>query len=608
MQQTATRSIFALIMLFVLSAQCLATDKMPLAEDWQFRQGDNPAWSTALLDDNAWDSVNVPQLLFQGHGKPVIGWYRVHFNVVNPDIANRAILIETIRHADETWLNGIKIGGLGETYSAWDFFHTNPQSLPRLYKIPDDLLQSKNNVLVIKTNVGFGQAWGAMFPGGAGITKGGVYLGDYDQLLEEVHKTELQIITLDSIFAVLGLVDLLLIILLIKTALGPVPEFRWLVVSSFFLLVGAAAHDINYVYSMNLISTNFAMIIAMLILPYSTAMYFWSQYRDLNSRYITILTFSWALGVITLLLPGLPPLLKEIAWYFWNIHAVLFFLYAIIAAFKGLLYQRIGAYAQFFGIIIYVVSIRSQWLPDELFGHRNIQFGSLIYRYALLFAYFQQLTHIRLAFKKLSARVVGITEDVRHSMARELHDGIGQYLASAKLQINLAQDPDRENKHLQLTQSEIQQAVRELRRMINGLHPVVLDKAGLIKALQSECDSLNKVYGIAITLDAKDTKIAKQNEIHIFRILQECITNSIKHGESTRIKIRLSTQKGYVVLSIADNGKGFDINNTASYRGDGGFGFISLQERITLLNGRIDIFSELGKGSQVYIKFPIADN
>lgn len=579
-------------------------DVVQLKNNWLFQYGDSPHWSLPSLDDTSWQTIEVPKLLFQGHNTPVKGWYRIHFDLNEPNNEELALLIETIRHADETWLNGVKIGGLGNTYEAWDFFHTNPQSLPRLYKIPDELLNEKNNVLAIKTNVGFGEAWGAMFPGGAGITKGKVLIGNYASLLEEVHKTELRIITLDTVFAVLGILDLLIIIVLIKTALGPVPEFKWLLTSSFFLLVGAAAHDINYTYSIEFISTNLSMVTAMLVLPYTTAMYFWSQYRDIPSKLITILSALWAINVTVILLPNAPFELKNICWYVWNLQAVAFFLYAIYAAFKGLIYKRVGAYAQFFGIIIYVLSIRSQWLPEDFFGHRNIQFGSIIYRYALLFAYFQQLTHIRIDFKKLSIRIVGLTDSVRHSIARELHDGIGQHLASAKLQTSLSLHSAEKDKHMGFVQSELEQAVQGLRRLINGLHPVIIDQTNINNALATECKNIERIYGITTSLKVIDITMDKSAETHIFRMFQECISNAIKHGLATSVAIKLSTKKGYVFLSIRDNGIGFNIKNKHEYREDGGYGFVSLQERVTLLNGNIDITSEAGKGCHIQIKFP----
>jgi len=600
-------AVFLLINTSLFANNSFANDTFEVTSNWKFKHGNDLKWKSPSFDDHSWERVEVPKLLFQGHEKPVMGWYRVNFDLVEPVNEKLALLIETIRHADETWLNGTKIGGLGETYNAWDLFHTNPQSLPRLYKIPDYLLKEKNNLLAIKINVGFGEAWGAMFPGGAGITKGKVLIGDHDTLLQKVHAKELKIITIDTVFAVLGLLDLFLIVMFVKTALGVIPEFKWLLVTSFFLLLGASAHDINYVYSINILSTNFSMVTAMLVLPYTTAMYFWSQYKDVNRTIVVGLSFLWGLNVAILLLPGINFSLKNVSWYVWNFQAVLFFIYSIYASIKGLFYRRIGAIAQFLGIMIYAFSIRSQWLPEEFFGHRNIQIGSLFYRYALLFAYFQQIAHIRLDYKNLANRLIGVADEVRYSIARELHDGMGQHLASAKLQTRLAEIGDTK-KHFALVQQELESAIVGLRRLINGLHPVAIDKTNIFSALQAESKNLNKIYNVDIAITFDQISLDKKEEVYIFRIFQECVTNAIKHGKANKVMFKLILEKNTIKIEIDDNGKGFNINEKKAFSENSGYGLISLKERVDLLDGSIDIRSKPNKGTLIKIMFPYTPN
>lgn len=243
-----------------------------------------------------------------------------------------------------------------------------------------------------------------------------------------------------------------------------------------------------------------------------------------------------------------------------------------------------------------------------MFGHRNIQFGSIVYRYAILFAYFQQLTHIRVDYKKLSIRTVNITDDVRRSIARELHDGIGQHLAAAKLQTNLALHSEKMSQHLGHVISELENAVQGLRRLINGLHPVIIDQTDICNALAGECENIKKLYNVRVNLDAQNVTLDKQAEIHVFRIFQECTFNAIKHGKATEIDSHISTRKDHIHMIISDNGTGFMTQDVKGLREDGGFGFISLQERITLLNGRLDITSEKGKGCTVKINFPLKES
>lgn len=591
---------------FLSGNTAIASNILQPLTNWQLKYSDHAEYSSSKQNDTTWHDTQVPKLLFQGHHQSTFAWYRVYFDKPLVASDNPALLIESIRHADSAWINGVKIGGMGTTYQPWDFFHTNPQSLPRLYKIPPKLLKATNNVLIIKTNVGFGKAWGAMFPGGAGITKGNVYIGNYDALLPKVHTKELNIIALDTVFATFSFIDLLIIGLLVVVSLGYSNEFKWLVVNSIFLLIGASAHDLNFIYSINLVSVNYSLITAMLVLPYTIAMYFWSQYQDVPKRVMIGLSLLWATFLILLLIPSISPDLKVITWYLWSILALVFLSYAIVAATKGLYYHRTGAIAQFIGIVIYITSIRSQWLPDDWFGHRNIQIGSLFYRYALLFAYFQQLAQFRVGYKELANRLITITDDVKHSLARELHDGIGQHLASAKLHLQLDNHKD-SKQHSPIIQQEVSDSISDLRRLINDLDPITLDKISITQILTMEGKKISNIYSINITVTTQTDPILNHEEkMNIFRIFQESISNAVNHGEAQTITVSINQQHNNFSMIIKDNGIGFSVLTAKQRNNNSGYGLISINERIALLNGHIDIISAPNKGATLKLNFPIS--
>ena len=475
--------------------------------------------------------------------------------------------------------------------------------MPRLYPIPNYVLKETENLLAIRFNTGFGEAQGAMFPGGSGITKGKVYIGDYEELLSQVHDIELNTMMIDTVFAVLSVLDLLIILFLIKTALGPIPEFRWLLITSFFLLLGTVAQDMHFIYSHEYINANFLMMVAILVLPYTTAMYFWSQYRDLSSRVIMLVSVLWLLCVLVLLYPGIPFEAKNIGWYAWKLVALTCFFYSLLAAFKGVKCRRPGAIAQLLGLVVCVLFIRSQWLPDYLFGHRNIQIGSLFYRYALLVAYFQQMAHLRVDFKKLNAKLVGVVENVQHSIARELHDGIGQHLASARLQTKLAEQTT--GKKLPLVEQELDSSILGIRRLINGLHPVLLEKMNITEALCLESKSLETLHRVEVVINAQECALDKQVEMNLFRIFQEATNNAIKHGQASEIVVSLKTEHNTVTLIISDNGQGFIVGQKTPFKEDGGQGLISMHERVALLNGSLDIVSRAKQGTSITVQLPL---
>ena len=126
MNTSVVVSVLLFIIATLFSTSGLADDQFEIVGDWKFQSGDHVDWSRTHFDDHHWQNVKVPKLLFQKSGESVIGWYRVKFDVLALGSRQLALFIETIRHADEAWINGVKVGGLGEVHGAWDLMHTNP--------------------------------------------------------------------------------------------------------------------------------------------------------------------------------------------------------------------------------------------------------------------------------------------------------------------------------------------------------------------------------------------------------------------------------------------------------------------------------------------------
>jgi signal transduction histidine kinase len=306
---------------------------------------------------------------------------------------------------------------------------------------------------------------------------------------------------------------------------------------------------------------------------------------------------------VLILFPHVPATIKVHAWYAWKLLAVGFFAYSFYCAFLGIHYQRTGATWQLLGLIVFTLSIRTQWLPDSFFGHRNVQIGSLFYRYALLLAYFQHIKQIQLDYKKLSQRLIKVTESIYASLGRELHDGIGQHLASMRLQTRLARQGNK-NLHLAHIEAELEHATTTLRRTLKGLHPALINNQPLEIAVQKEADHLSKLHGTEIRAETTPVALDKATEHQMFRIFQETVNNALQHAQASVIDVKLYRRDAQVILRVSDNGKGFDIRKrsrqtpgTKSHR----LGLISLQERVALLNGQMDMQSRPGKGTCIQI-------
>ncbi len=598
--------IFSFTFLLCISSSANSADQILLKGDWKFQYGDDQSWSQVNIDDANWASIKVPSLIKQKHKTPITGWYRLHFDAEVDITEQQALLIEYIRHMDETWINGIRVGGEGTFEALWHFKETNPVGLVRVYELPAGFLKAKDNVLAIKVGIGFGNAWGAMFPGGAGILLGNVYLGDANELKEYKQKAIIKTVSFDVFFITLGLIDLLIILFLLKNSLSIFPEYKWLLLTSVIMLLAEIGHDYFYIMSFKFIRGDLFLVIALLCMPASVALYFWALYRNIKLSNVKLIISAWAISFTLFFMPWVSAEIKVFNWYIWEVFAALFFAYSLYCAFLGIWTKRVGAFAQFLGLIIFLISIRTQWLPDNFLGHRNVQIGSLFYRYAILFAYFQQIKHLQLDYKDLSRRVVKVADGIYGNLARELHDGIGQHLASIKLQTKLAK-MQVNNPHLLNIEKELNISITGLRRLLTGLHPVLLDKYKLSEALNSESCHLEKIHNIEINLnfDSFDTIGPDKNMEHqLFRVFQECVHNAIKHGHASIIKVQLLQKENQIWFYIQDNGIGFDSNKKPTTTNTGGLGLISLHERIVLLDGDLNITSKKGKGTSIRITIP----
>lgn len=581
--------------------------------EWQFVT-DKGLKEHSALEEAAliWQPIEVGKLLPQKYNGSVYGWYKASFFIEDAGLENPVIYIESIRGSDKVWLNNELIGQKGSLHSPWQLSGTQPQSLPRIYPVKKELLEKGTNTLVVKINTGIGHSWGAMFPGGTGIT-GRVLYGEKEELGPLYYKKMNLIIALDVIFVILGLVDIFIILILLKKAIRPFPEFKWLLLGSCLMMLGVTGHDIFFVYNFDVIPGDLSLFLSLLFIPYVNALYFWSQNKDVSTPILNFVSAIFLMVTFSIFIPWVNPLLKNILWQVWGVFSALFFAYALYSAIKGVRLKRVGSISQLVGVAIYIFSIRSQWIPFESFDHRNIQIGSLFFRYAILLAYFQQILSMRVSYKKLSKKMLSVSEITRQSVARELHDNIGQSLASAKLQLGLVKKTQ-DRKHYQLLEGELDDALSGMRRTIAGLHSFPVENDGLRKTLFNYGLALENKHGINVNINMDcdnqfDKPVHEKEELsfhhNIFRVIQELTNNSITHGQSTELNIDFHCHKHYITITVKDNGRGFKKKRNKNNSYNSGFGFISLKERIAILDGCIDIVSLPGHGTKADIRIPV---
>ncbi|MFW5725810.1 MAG: tetratricopeptide repeat protein [Bacteroidota bacterium] len=194
-------------------------------------------------------------------------------------------------------------------------------------------------------------------------------------------------------------------------------------------------------------------------------------------------------------------------------------------------------------------------------------------------------------------------ENQRMIFARELHDGLGQILSTAKLQLYALEShliqPLKEN--LATSLGLLDDAITEVRSISHDMMPAALMRLGLVAALNEMARKINAAGAIKVIVVAEPDKprLRLEAEIAVYRIVQEIINNAIKHSSATEIVITYINQEGNITLGIEDNGKGLDKKKIQSTKG---IGWLNINTRVNMFNGTININSQQGAGTRVEVK------
>ncbi|MGD8369295.1 MAG: histidine kinase, partial [Desulfobacterales bacterium] len=221
----------------------------------------------------------------------------------------------------------------------------------------------------------------------------------------------------------------------------------------------------------------------------------------------------------------------------------------------------------------------------------------------------------RLQLKNLSAKLVEAQEAERRRVARELHDGVGASLSALKFSVEHWFEKQKRPDGATCSPPDeivaaIQQIIEEVRRVSQNLHPSILDDLGLATAVRSFCRQQRENHpGLDIDADIRvdDQRLSKRIQLVIYRMVQECTTNAIRHGNADRIQIDLKPgENREILLEVRDNGEGFDAKATwDGLESHGGIGLTSMSERAELTGGRLSIDSRIGKGSVFRCRWPL---
>jgi len=210
------------------------------------------------------------------------------------------------------------------------------------------------------------------------------------------------------------------------------------------------------------------------------------------------------------------------------------------------------------------------------------------------------------ALANVSRKLIEAQEKERTRIGRELHDDVTQRLVMLALELE----------HLEDNPSEVRSRVQELRKqtteisndvqaLSHELHSSKVEYLGAVRGMKGWCNEFGERQGLQIEFKSPNAQISLPREIGLclFRILQEALHNAVKHSGVKRIEVQLREDSGEIHLVVSDSGRGFDLETALQGRG---LGLASMQERVRLVNGTIEIQSKPIGGTTVHARVPLS--
>jgi two-component system, NarL family, sensor kinase len=236
--------------------------------------------------------------------------------------------------------------------------------------------------------------------------------------------------------------------------------------------------------------------------------------------------------------------------------------------------------------------------------------------FVVLFYQKKKFLHVRQLFQidKLHTETlfqsqIEIQEETLKNISQEIHDNIGQVLSLIKLNLNSLSEPQNpaDKEKLENSIDLLSKSIKDLRDVARSINTDYVLQIGLNNAIRQQLSLLEKtgVFQTKMNEFGEARSLGQRNELIVFRIVQELLNNIVKHANASIIEIKAFYDIDKLKLMVIDNGRGFDIaavkisDNTTK-----GLGLSNMLNRINLINGRLDIYSEPGKGTTISIELP----
>jgi signal transduction histidine kinase len=211
------------------------------------------------------------------------------------------------------------------------------------------------------------------------------------------------------------------------------------------------------------------------------------------------------------------------------------------------------------------------------------------------------------ALRRLLKKVVAAGEEERRRIARDLHDQTGQTLTALIAGLSAP-----ENRSPGELRAMAEKAYDEVHNLSTVLRSGMLDDGGLVPALREHCRSFARLFNVRVDYDAigmdDDGRLPKEVEASLYRIVQEALTNAVRHGQCRSVQVLLQRRNGRVTAVIEDDGRGFDASRQETQGLNGShLGLVGIEERIAILDGRFRVESQPGSGTTLVVEIPIEE-
>ena len=262
--------------------------------------------------------------------------------------------------------------------------------------------------------------------------------------------------------------------------------------------------------------------------------------------------------------------------------------------------------------LVGVVNLHTE--QHRAFGQRDIDLlshvASLLAAAIEHASLFRELEVKEEALQRMVKRTVAAQEEERRRVATEIHDGVTQQLISIWYRVQacerlLERDLPAARGELEVAKSLIGEALNEARSAIYDLRPATLDDLGLVPAIEA---LTRRTFGPEVEVNVA-TDIPPHLPTHLetalYRICQELLNNVRRHACATHVEVNLECETDQLRMIVIDDGRGFDVGAYQSLRPETSFGLAGVTERVEMVGGRLDISSEIGRGTRAEIRIPL---